>query len=610
MKKINRQDWKYLSILLSSLFVLMIGFQNCKGNNSRDDLSSSSNQSTSLSTTTTSGTLDILDEDPRTSTDMNMTGIRASVVGRPFQTEFFELDQVKMELIVSQDQEEEFLNYDYFYWSIATRPMHNLVNPRRGSPQTPITLVDNEKTEVKSYEYDFENQEMGLYDVVVVPEDSTGQKSAAINKTLVVKQCQFVAPPLEILLLQSDRGKSKESLIPQYGQTSTFIASSNKTEPEIKKILWDVIKDGQKIKSDLLEVDADGELTVTWDNISGEVEVHAFVEYEDLDCIAYRNKKVTVYEVNAPLKPYLNYFRPADTRDPKNVQLAHQYVYKFKRKTGELLNNDLTLEIDWSHKDRCRYKHPIADNNQYRECSHIVNDTNLITALKSEPADDHCVAANPDHHQRSNPYGCTKCNRSGCRTYTEADQQTCVNDVYIDIEATKHHKDEEQADRWIKHPVFRYCPNAKSDDCYFGLNFVEQSDAPVKHDYKCLEVKYLNPSDLVAGSSKTFRWGCSRSQCIYRYVVNQQHPKDFNFATEQFKSIKGLTKKANRDDYEQEYWLHIQAQDQKTGEISPIRSVKFILTHPSSSPPTTTTTTTTTTSATTVTTTTTTTNFN
>ena len=79
-----------------------------------------------------------------------------------------------------------------------------------------------------------------------------------------------------------------------------------------------------------------------------------------------------------------------------------------------------------------------------------------------------------------------------------------------------------------------------------------------------VQVTGLGEHDTNAGSSKTWNWGCNKSSCTYRYVINQT--QTHNFGSASYGSTQRAVKTITSANDNGTYYLHVQAKDANNNE--------------------------------------------
>lgn len=263
MKIFQKKQWKYISIVISFFLILLIGFQNCQNEGVEIMLSGRSSGQTTSSTTTSNPT-----------TSQNSLSIIATSDETQTPYDHFPT-QTTVVLQLTSSDESQLPDFNSFQWGI-TEILFQDTDEDEPNTESQITITP-------SLTYAFE--EMGVYDVSVIPVRSGEDEleSAKIHTTLVIERCEAVNS-LEIQLEPNTQD-----------QSSTFIVKdSSGTQREIQHILWDVRHNGQKIDTSFLEVNSDGELTVTWNNILGQVSIRAFIQFTGDNCITDKKMQINL----------------------------------------------------------------------------------------------------------------------------------------------------------------------------------------------------------------------------------------------------------------------------------------------------------------------------
>ena len=81
--------------------------------------------------------------------------------------------------------------------------------------------------------------------------------------------------------------------------------------------------------------------------------------------------------------------------------------------------------------------------------------------------------------------------------------------------------------------------------------------------------------DTTPKASKTWRWGCNKSSCTYRYVINQSSSHTFR-SSDSYGSARTATKRITSSSEDGTYYIHVQARD-SNGNVSGVESVLAIL---------------------------------
>ena len=81
--------------------------------------------------------------------------------------------------------------------------------------------------------------------------------------------------------------------------------------------------------------------------------------------------------------------------------------------------------------------------------------------------------------------------------------------------------------------------------------------------------------DTSPKASKTWSWGCNKSSCTYRYVINQNRTHTFR-SSDRYGSTKTATKRITSSSQNGTYYIHVQARD-SSGNVSEVESVLAIL---------------------------------
>lgn len=554
MKKWTKKDWKYLSILLSSLFVMMIGFQNCGDNNT---IPSERTSNTSLLTTNPSTTT------TNTTSPSDSSSIAIEARSQDVASDHFDVNtKVDFVLIApkSEAQRKVFREYEKFEWSIVKENFKNLSSAAQASEDQEPVAVNRDDPKKTSTEpnYDWTFDEIGVYSISVVPEDSKGQKSEAIYKTLIIGRCNS-SPPVEIFL----RIKDDENIsLPQQDKQSVFYADGGQRE-EIDKVLWMIKHNGQKLKS--AETNDNGELIATWGDFSGDVTVKFFAQFRNESCITYRRQNHTVTHRDDIPNPLLH-VRLVDSKNPQNVSLASKVdkfdAYRYKKRQGDTVNENLRIEARF-HADECQYAPPGSGVIPWKSCDQLANNLSIHQILTED--------------------------------WTENDETgSCEDRPFVRFRMTNQGTDFQSEPKIHYHLFYKYCPLPfTNNDCYF----VQNDERLETSHYRCVFIRDI-PHDIEEKLSKTWSWNCSKRNCKFRHIINQQAPPngksyysitEYNpFADNQpFTNVRTATQ---RTGVSGTYWIHIQAQDENSNQ-STIHATSAIL---NLSPTTTTTTTTTT----------------
>ena len=587
MKKITKKSGSYLPILLASLFLLMVGFQNCNENNTSSPsiVSEPTGSTKNPSTTTTT-----------TSTTLSIPAIEIQALSQDIASDHFDVD-TKVDLLLvapeSQAQRRVFREYRRFEWIIIKEDLKNLDSTPSTSednnPSIPVNRDDPKKiTTEPRYSWTFD--EVGVYSISAVPKNSKDQKLKAVHKTLIIGKCNS-SPPVEIFLRMRD---SENVDLPQQDKKSVFYVESGQRQA-IDKVLWLIKHNGLKLESQSasppkaanvlatvkhnsvaktlkvadLDVDENGELTATWGNFSGDVTVKFFAQFRGESCITHRRQNHTVVGRDDIPKPLIH-VRLVDSKNPQNVSLASKLdrfdAYKYKKRQEETfeLNENLQVKTRF-YADECLYAPPGSGVIPWRSCDQLADDSSIHQVLTADWSENDKTAS-------------------------------CEDQPFVQFRVTNQKTDSQPKSKINYHMFYKYCPlPLTNNDCYF----VENNEKLETSHYRCVFVRDI-PHDLEEKPSKTWNWNCSKRNCKFRHVINQQAPPDnktyysiseYNpFAERQpFTNVKTDTQRSGASG---KYWIHIQAQDENSNQ-STIHATSAIL----SASPTVVTTTTTTTSS-------------
>ena len=312
---------KYLYILVCSLFVLMIGFQNCDSSTSL--LSSKNKEHPAILQDTSFAAI----EDALST---SIKPIRATLVSDDAQTprDYFSIySNIKLSLT---DLLPESSQNQSFTWNIEK------IFPQGVVFQHTVT---NEQSE---YIYTF--PQVGVYDVSVTShqeENANNAESIRGHKKLVVGLCNENQNILEITL-------SEGTLQPNTKSAFT-LSYFDENEATISNVLWQVTHHNKNIAT---SNDNDPSRLVTqWDNISGETLVEIFAQFEGNDCIFHRQRWVNI---DQNIRPHFNYVRPVDDHSA-NIALLNNDTYVYVRSSA---NTSVLLDIQ--NADKCLFNGKIV----------------------------------------------------------------------------------------------------------------------------------------------------------------------------------------------------------------------------------------------------------
>ena len=297
-----------LYFLVFSLFVLMIGFQNCE---SSSKILNSESTENLVTLQNPSSAIDDAGHTP-------IRPIQATLVSDDTQTsrDYFSIySNIKFTLTQLGLLPE---SVQKFTWDIER------IFPKGVIFQHTIT---NEQSE---YIHTFPQR--GVYNISVDVEDT----SIRGHKTLVVGLCNENQNILEITLGEGTLQPNTKSVF----NLSYF----DEDETATSSVLWRVMHQNLDITSSNNQDKT--KLVTQWDHISGEYLVEIFVQFEGDDCIFHRKKWVNIDPI---IQPHFNYVRPVDDR-PANVALLNNNIYAYVRNSESKF-----VWLDIQNADKCLF---------------------------------------------------------------------------------------------------------------------------------------------------------------------------------------------------------------------------------------------------------------
>ena len=326
----NRHE-KYLYVLVSCLFVLMLTFQNCD----------------SQSNLPPTATNDFIDENK----SIFLSSISEPIV-RPIQASLT-LDDTYTPRNYFPVGSSVDLTFSYF---------NNLSdiqefdwNIKKIFPENPF-FEQSASSDEPRYTHVF--PEAGVYDISITPSyyNNTvigGNVFMKGHKTLVVGLCGENQNILEITLNQG-------SLRPN--TTATFdLSYFDEGETEVPNILWRVMHNNTELE--VLD-SSQTDLSINWGNISGEVLLEVFAQVEGDSCVFHRQKWLNIDQT---ITPYFNYVRPVD-EDPQNVLLFDNNIYAYLR-----TSQSRSIGIDIKNAEKCLFNGQVIP-----DCNGIIEGINGI----------------------------------------------------------------------------------------------------------------------------------------------------------------------------------------------------------------------------------------
>ena len=206
-----------------------------------------------------------------------------------------------------------------------------------------LLFEQNASSEEPRYTHIF--SEVGVYDISITPSyynDTVSGGSVFMkgHKTLVIGLCDENQNILEITLNQG-------TLIPS--TTATFdLSYFDQEETEFSDVLWRVMHDNTELE--VLD-SSQTHLNVNWGDISGEVLLEVFAQFEGDNCVFHRQKWLNI---DQKITPHFNYVRPVD-EDSQNVLLFDNDVYAYLR-----TSQNRSIGIDIKNAEKCLFNGEIV----------------------------------------------------------------------------------------------------------------------------------------------------------------------------------------------------------------------------------------------------------
>ena len=333
----NRHE-KYLYVLVFCLFVLMLTFQNC---NSQPIVTDSIDQN----------------DEP-----VFISSISEPVV-RPIQATLTSDETYTPQNYVPVNSSVD-LSFQYFN-NLSDIQSFDW-NIQKIFPQDTL-FEQSASTDEPKYTHVF--SEIGVYDISITPSyynDTVSNGNVFIrgHKTLVVGLCSENQNILEITLNQG-------SLRPN--TSATFdLSYFDEEETESPSTLWRVIHNNTELE---ISDSSQTSLTTNWGDISGEVLLEVFVQFEGDNCVFHRQKWLNIDQT---ITPHFNYVRPVDS-DPQNVLLFDNDIYAYLR-----TSQNRSIGIDIKNAEKCLFNEEIIP-----DCNGLVEgisgiDSDITNCVESE----------------------------------------------------------------------------------------------------------------------------------------------------------------------------------------------------------------------------------
>ena len=331
----NRHE-KYLYVLVFCLFILILTFQNCKSqpiNNNIDQ------------------------DDP-----VFISSISQPVI-RPIQATLTSDETYTPRIYVPIDSSVD-LTFQYFN-NLSDIQSFDW-NIQKIFPQDTL-FEQNASSDEPRYTHIF--SEVGVYDISITPSyynDTVSNGNVFIrgHKTLVVGLCSENQNILEITLNQG-------ALRPN--TSATFdLTYFDEEETESPSVLWRVMHNNTELE---ILNSSETSLSTNWGDISGEVLLEVFVQFEGDNCVFHRQKWLNIDQT---ITPHFNYVRPVDD-DPQNVILFDNDIYAYLR-----TSQNRSIGIDIKNAEKCLFNEQIIpDCNGLAEGINGI-DSDITNCIESE----------------------------------------------------------------------------------------------------------------------------------------------------------------------------------------------------------------------------------
>ena len=270
-QRLGKRNWKYISISISFLLMLMIGFQNCQ--DQRHIINIASRHGPAINTVE----LILLPEE----------GSSAIKI----LADDFAVDTSVTFVVKDFSDQAELENYTSFEWSV-------FLHEDLGNVETTLlNQDDNEKiTTQPNYEWSFNAR--GVYNVLATL-TSSEETSLDISGSIIIGQCP--SPPLDIIYenilstidqQQPEDTSSSTSTSLTLNELSFSVERSDQETMNINNGLWEIRHNGHKVESSLFNVDQYTLLTLVGLNIAEEdtITFEFFTQLEGESCITYSEK--------------------------------------------------------------------------------------------------------------------------------------------------------------------------------------------------------------------------------------------------------------------------------------------------------------------------------
>ena len=298
---LKKRQRRALFVLIPSLCLLLIGFQNC---NKEFTVTSSGIGSQSSSSDTSS------------TNNAAQGTILANLSGQTEPQYYFPL------LANGSDIDLEFI-YSSTLSPTPTEFLWNIVKP--------FPTGGNFQSTSRSFSEAYYTEtftEIGVYDISANGYE-TGSTVSLVqdSKTLVVGECENNTDILEITL---DSGTLQPNTSAEFG-VKLF-----NDEIQIGDIFWRI-----KFADQVITTGTASTQSVSWGNNLGGYLVEVFVKFDGDDCITHRRR---IVDVTSSVATHINYVRPVDAG---NVQLYNNYIYQYDRTS---LTKSIFIDVENANK--------------------------------------------------------------------------------------------------------------------------------------------------------------------------------------------------------------------------------------------------------------------
>ena len=336
---------KYLYVLVFCLFTLMLTFQNC-----------SLQPKPPLTTTDDSDDL-IIEND-----SIFLSSINDPII-RPIQASFAEDETYTPRNYFPVDSS---VNLTFSYFNNLSDIQSFDWNIKKVFPEIPFFEQSTSSDEPR-HTHVF--SEVGVYNISITPSYynntiSSGNVFMKGHKTLVVGLCAENQNILEITLNQG-------TLRPN--TTTTFdLSYFDEEENNTPNVLWRVMHNNTEL--DILD-SSQTHLNINWGDISGEVLLEVFAQFEGGNCVLHRQKWLNIDQT---ITPHFNYVRPVD-EDSQNVLLFDNDIYAYLR-----TSQNRSIGIDIKNAEKCLFNEEIIP-----DCNGVIEgisgiDANITKCQESE----------------------------------------------------------------------------------------------------------------------------------------------------------------------------------------------------------------------------------